>query len=86
MPSDISAFLSSKTIKTLVGPSVSVGQSMTGIKLKGGISGGTLATAIASVEEVPLKKIIESRTPYVLSPGRFEHIGFMKMFLILLDS
>ncbi|KAF8963594.1 Saccharopine dehydrogenase-domain-containing protein [Flammula alnicola] len=72
VPSDISAFLANKTLKS-VGPSstgeyLTVGPSTSGFRFRCGISGGTIASAMVSLDKIPKRIARESRQAYVLSP------------------
>jgi short subunit dehydrogenase-like uncharacterized protein len=71
MPSDLSVYLSNQTLKKIAGQNAFIESSMTGFKMKGGISGGTLGTAISTIEEMPREKIDLGRNLYLLSPGIF---------------
>jgi short subunit dehydrogenase-like uncharacterized protein len=69
IPSDVSAYLANKTLKAVAGPDVAIENSTSAWDIRGGISGGTLGTTIASWEEVPKAKLEASMKDYVLSPG-----------------
>jgi short subunit dehydrogenase-like uncharacterized protein len=71
IPSDISVFLSNKTLKQIAGPNACIEKSTTGFTFQGGISGGTLGTSISGVEDVPREKLDQALDLYVLSPGPF---------------
>lgn len=66
--SDMPVFLSNSTLKAFAGPDATIDTSTTVYELNGGISGGTLSTAIAMIEEVPLHKRNASLLDYALSP------------------
>jgi len=66
--SDLPVFLSNKTLKTFAGPAAAIDTSTSAYKMKGGISGGTLATVIASIEEVPPHIRKAALRDYSLSP------------------
>ena len=53
VPADTLAYLANKTAKSVLGPSACIEESISMYQLKGGVSGGTLATAFTSVEDVP---------------------------------
>ena len=53
VPADTLAYLANKTAKSALGPSASIEGSVSLYRLKGGISGGTMATAFSSIEDVP---------------------------------
>jgi hypothetical protein len=80
MPSDISAYVSNKTAKEILGPDASIEHSLTGVKIKGSTpSGGTFATAIYNFEELTFPAIQEVISQRVLSPGRtFYHFVNVK--------
>lgn len=69
LPSDISAFLAAKTLKAALGPGASLGASRTAVRLRGGVSGGTLQTAITLLEEIPKDRLAFSRLAYSISPS-----------------
>lgn len=69
IPSDISVYLANKTLKAVVGPDTAIDNSTSAWELRAGISGGTLGTSIAAVEDVPRAKLEASMKDYVLSPG-----------------
>ena len=46
-------YLANKTAKSVLGPQAFLEDSISLYRLKGGISGGSLATAISAVEDVP---------------------------------
>jgi short subunit dehydrogenase-like uncharacterized protein len=69
IPSDVSVFLSNKTLKKIAGPDACIENSTTGFRFKGAISGGTLSSAFSAIEDIPRKKFDQSLKPYVLSPG-----------------
>ena len=53
VPADTLAYLANKTAKSVLGPSACIDDSISMYQLKGGVSGGTLATAFTSIEDVP---------------------------------
>ncbi|KAF9012631.1 Saccharopine dehydrogenase-domain-containing protein [Cyathus striatus] len=68
VPADISAYLGNKTLKAH-DPSLNPASSVTAYNIKGGISGGTLSTAIMMLSgEVPREKAKEQIIEYSLSP------------------
>ncbi|TFK45010.1 Saccharopine dehydrogenase-domain-containing protein [Crucibulum laeve] len=80
IPSDISAFLSNKTLKAhsenlaLTNPALKsqpllAGTSTTGHKYKGGISGGTMSTILVVLGKVPRDKLKDAMRPYSTSPA-----------------
>jgi len=68
LPSDFSAYLSVKALKSQFGPETETKSSVSSHIVKGGISGGTLATAISSIEDVPSDIRSESKKDYYNSP------------------
>lgn len=68
IPSDVSAYLSNKTLKSMPSP-LNVGSSVTAHKVRGGISGGTISTMMTVFEDVPRKNFRQSTTDYSISPG-----------------
>lgn len=70
VPSDITAFLANQTLKALPNAhQLEMGLSMTAHKVRGGISGGTLATVMSVLEDVPKDKAKASAKSYSTSPG-----------------
>ncbi|KAF9562971.1 hypothetical protein CPC08DRAFT_662407 [Agrocybe pediades] len=72
MPSDISAWLANKTLKSippaLNDQYLNLGTSLTAHSFEGGISGGTIASFMTLLEQTPKSNRRESALPYVLSP------------------
>jgi len=69
IPSDLSAYLSVRTLKQTLGPDTQIGESVTAHKHKGGVSGGTLSTIHTSLAEVPRQKYMASMRDHSLSPA-----------------
>ncbi|KAF8515322.1 Saccharopine dehydrogenase-domain-containing protein [Hysterangium stoloniferum] len=69
IPSDLSAYLSIKTLKARLGPDTEAGESVTSHRLKGGISFGTLSTIYTYITEVPRPKIIAASRDHSISPA-----------------
>ncbi|KIY53232.1 hypothetical protein FISHEDRAFT_63417 [Fistulina hepatica ATCC 64428] len=67
VPSDVVAFLGNKTLKEAV-PNINIAQSCSSWKMLSGISGGSLATMLTAVTEVPSNTLSLSTKPYALSP------------------
>ena len=53
VPADTLVYLANKTVKSVLGPSAYIEDSISMYQVKGGVSGGTLATAFSSIEDVP---------------------------------
>ncbi|KAF8661486.1 hypothetical protein AX16_001323 [Volvariella volvacea WC 439] len=70
VPSDLSTFISSQTLHSSVpyGDELSITSSTTGHDFSGGISGGTISSALTVMSELPPKKAAEASMPYALSP------------------
>ena len=60
VPADVVVYLANKTAKSALGPSAYIEDSISLYNLKGGFSGGTLASAISSVEDVPNTLAVEA--------------------------
>lgn len=60
VPADVAVYIANKTAKSTLGPSAYIDDSISLYKLKGGFSGGTLASVIASIEEVPKELTTEA--------------------------
>ncbi|KAF9478098.1 saccharopine dehydrogenase [Pholiota conissans] len=85
MPSDISAYLANKTLKSL-GPSstgeyLDAGNSLSAQQFIGGISGGTVSTAMVVFGKVPKRALKEAGRPYSTSPV----VGIRPAFRFLYD-
>jgi hypothetical protein len=68
LPSDFSAYLSVKTLKDRFGPQTTTKSSVTSHTGQGGVSGGTIATALSFFGDVPPKIRKDSAMDYYLSP------------------
>ena len=53
VPADVVVYLANKTAKSALGPHAYIEDSISLYKLKGGMSGGTIASAISAIEDVP---------------------------------
>ena len=53
VPADVAVYLANKTAKSVLGPSAYIEDSISLYRLKGGVSGGTLASTITAIEDVP---------------------------------
>jgi len=53
VPADVVVYLANQTTKSVLGPSACIEDSTSLYKIKGGLSGGTLASIISSLEDVP---------------------------------
>ncbi len=69
VPSDIAVFLANRTLKNALGPQTQLGLSQSFFNIKGGFSGGTMASMAAEIEVVPADVAEESERDYALSPG-----------------
>jgi len=71
VPSDISAFLSSRTLNELYDRPIDINKSVTALKLKGGISAGSLSTMFLHLSgEIPRIKLEGAAQSHSLSPVR----------------
>ncbi|KAI0697401.1 Saccharopine dehydrogenase-domain-containing protein [Cerioporus squamosus] len=70
VPADLLVFLSNRTLKNALGPDAQLGLSQTFYSLKGGISGGTLATMMSDIENVPRFKLYEAQRDYAIAQAR----------------
>jgi len=64
VPADVVVYLANKTAKSVLGPSACIEDSISLYKLKGGFSGGTLASVISSIEDVPKGLTAEAMKEY----------------------
>ena len=69
LPSDLAVFLSNRTLKNALGPQTQLGLSQSFFDVKGAFSGGSFATMVAEIEQVPRGRLAESHKEYALSPG-----------------
>ena len=69
IPADLLVFLSNRTLKNAFGPDAQLGLSQTFYKGTGGVSGGTLATLMSDMENVPRSRLLQAQHDYALSPG-----------------
>lgn len=53
VPADVVVYLANKTAKSVLGPAAYLEDSISLYNIGGGISGGTLASVISSIEDVP---------------------------------
>jgi short subunit dehydrogenase-like uncharacterized protein len=67
IPSDVVTYLSNKTLKSKLGLDTSMEDSLTSYRTRGSISGGTLATIISCIEDVPPRIMALAMKPYSLS-------------------
>jgi short subunit dehydrogenase-like uncharacterized protein len=71
VPTDLVVYLANKTLKATIGPDTAIENSTSAWDVaQGSLSGGTLGTTFAAIEEVPRAKLIESTKDYRLSPGQ----------------
>ncbi|KAH9485646.1 Putative trans-acting enoyl reductase [Psilocybe cubensis] len=72
IPSDITAYLANKTLKSLgptpTGEYLAAGESTSAVMTVGGVSGGTVASMMVALEAVPKNETKESMLPYSISP------------------
>ena len=74
IPSDLGAFLAVQRLKQAGGDETFAGPVRTAFKAKGGMSGGTLSSLLAVVEEPKESREIASKV-YALSPVEGKHTG-----------
>jgi short subunit dehydrogenase-like uncharacterized protein len=70
VPADVVVYLANKTAKSALGPSAYIEDSISLYQLKGGVSGGTLASAISSIEEVPKSLTVEAMKDFSYRPRK----------------
>jgi short subunit dehydrogenase-like uncharacterized protein len=68
VPSDIVTYISALALHEQ-DPSYEAGETTSYHRFKGGASGGTLATMMSVIEDVPIRKLRVSRKDWALSPG-----------------
>ncbi|KAJ7431946.1 Saccharopine dehydrogenase-domain-containing protein [Mycena galericulata] len=69
VPADIIAYISSKTLREISGEPVDIDTSVSAYQAKGGVSGGTIYSAITDIEEVSANDRRAAQAPYALSPA-----------------
>ncbi|KAF8588826.1 hypothetical protein K439DRAFT_1405631 [Ramaria rubella] len=69
IPSDLSAYLSIRTLKEHLGSGVEAGRSVTAHKIKSGVSGGTLSSMYTYLAVIPPEKAMASLQDHSLSPS-----------------
>ena len=69
IPSDLLVFLSNRTLKSTLGPETQLGLSQTFVDVRGGISGGTFATLMMNIEDVPRDVFHAAEKDYAISQG-----------------
>jgi hypothetical protein len=67
VPSELAVFLANKTLKTLAGPDTEIDTSISAFKVAGALSGGTFASFLTAVEQVPRYKIHLAHQDWALS-------------------
>jgi short subunit dehydrogenase-like uncharacterized protein len=72
VPSDAAAYIANKTLKS-IGPSANgeyldLDTSISAFSFRGGVSGGTIASFMSSIEAVPDHVRLDAGRPYVTSP------------------
>ncbi|KZP18410.1 hypothetical protein FIBSPDRAFT_595724, partial [Athelia psychrophila] len=82
IPSDTVVFLANKTFKEAVGPDTAIENSTTAVKLKGGISGGTLSTFFTAFN-APRDVRRRATWDYALSPVKGLNYPRMKLLYSL---
>jgi len=68
VPSDLTVYLSNKTLKSVLGPDASIQDSLTAWSSKAGLSKGTLASAMAMFDSVPKQVLRAVSQPYPFNP------------------
>ncbi|KAJ6631388.1 Saccharopine dehydrogenase-domain-containing protein [Mycena sp. CBHHK59/15] len=68
VPADITTYLASQTLHAISGTPLDIDTSVTAYAFRGGFSGGTVATAITQIEQMPADKRAEAAADYSLSP------------------
>lgn len=69
IPADLLVYLSNKTLKSALGPHAQLGLSQSFYSVRGGVSGGSLATLLTGIEQVPSATRSEAAADYALSRG-----------------
>jgi short subunit dehydrogenase-like uncharacterized protein len=69
LPADITAYISSKTLRDHSGQRVDIDTSLSAYSMSGGMSGGTIGTGITTLEQVPKEELRVARKEYSISPG-----------------
>ncbi|KAJ6578916.1 Saccharopine dehydrogenase-domain-containing protein [Mycena vulgaris] len=69
IPADITTYISSKTLRDTMGLPVDIDTSVSAYVVRGGVSGGTVATGIIAMEQIPANERRIARTEFTLSPA-----------------
>ncbi|KAJ7799990.1 Saccharopine dehydrogenase-domain-containing protein [Mycena olivaceomarginata] len=69
LPADITAYISSKTLRDHSGQRVDIDTSLSAYSMSGGMSGGTIGTGITTLEQVPKEELRVARKEYSISPA-----------------
>lgn len=69
VPSDLAVYLSNKTLKALAGPDAEIEESISAFELPAEISGGSYATMLCAMSEVPRNMLQAGQRDYALSTG-----------------
>ncbi|KAJ7647761.1 Saccharopine dehydrogenase-domain-containing protein [Roridomyces roridus] len=68
VPADLTTYLSSKVLRNMAGGPVDITSSVSAYLLRGGFSGGSIATGITEIEQVPANEKNMSKQDWSLSP------------------
>ncbi|KAF7325310.1 Sacchrp-dh-NADP domain-containing protein [Mycena venus] len=69
LPADITAYLSSKTLRDHSGQPVHIDSSLSAYNMRGGMSGGTIHTGISMLETVSREELRVANQEYSISPS-----------------
>lgn len=69
VPSDLAVYLANKTLKALAGPDAEIEESISSFELPAEISGGSYATMLCAMNEVPRAMLQAGQRDYALSTG-----------------
>ncbi|KAF7362452.1 Sacchrp-dh-NADP domain-containing protein [Mycena venus] len=69
LPADITAYLSSKTLRDHSGQPVHIDSSLSAYNMRGGMSGGTIHTGISMLETVSKEELRVANQEYSISPS-----------------
>jgi hypothetical protein len=66
IPPDVAVYVSNRYVKSVLGPTTSIEDSVTAYDVKGGLSGGSTGSIMSFAEDVPRKTLINSTKDYAL--------------------
>ena len=78
-PSDLAVYLGNKALKARGGADAAIDSSVSGYRLKGGPSGGTVQTIVNALTGVPRAALRAGMVDYALSTGTFTTLELLRV-------